>query len=213
MQQPLPTFVIALLIGACSAAMPRHEVLLWPEHLAAGVSPGDRVEVVANNGRRSVVRVAAVEGDTLVSDAGDRYTLTELEGLYLLSLAAPRNPCDTAAPLACSTPRVVTLLSDFHAEYRETFRAACATHDLCYRHGSATYGFEREACDARFLAQMRSTCGEPLALDLVERLRCEAAAAQFHEAVRRYGERRFLSDGSVCEYLGPAQAVSAPAPD
>ncbi|MDX1481819.1 MAG: hypothetical protein R3315_09095 [Woeseiaceae bacterium] len=198
----------ALLGAACTAALPRHEVLPWPEHISAGIAAGDRVEILRRNGETSVVRVVSIGNDVLVTEDDGEIPFADLDALYRIGLSPPRNPCDTGAPLACSAPAIVTLLSDFHAEYRDRFRAACANHDLCYRHGASTYGFARESCDLRFRKRMRNICVQTLALDLVERLRCEAAAAQFHDAVRRFGEDRYLAQGPVCEFLGPPDTVA-----
>lgn len=208
MNEQTRLMLIGALLGvACTAALPRHEVLPWPEHIRAGVAAGDRVEILRRNGETSVVRVVSIGDDALLTEGGEEIPFSDLDALYRIGLSPPRNPCDTGAPLACSAPNVVTLLSDFHAEYRETFRAACAMHDLCYRHGASTYAFDRETCDLRFRRQMRDVCSEPLGLDLVGRLRCETAAAQFYDAVRRFGEDRYLVEGPTCEYLGPAEAV------
>lgn len=111
--------------------------------------------------------------------------------------------CNTGGPPACSAPRVVTLLSEFHDRYREAFHGACVQHDLCYRHGLATYGFDRAECDARFLDDMRRKCRHWTNLDPADRLECEGAALHFEDMVRLYGEDRFEDPGNYCEYLGP----------
>lgn len=209
---PLKPILIAALLAltGCASVAPRHDVPLWPEHIRAGIAPGDRVEVQRRDGDVSVVGVQSVGDTELTTDSGQRIHFDDLARLRLIGRNPPRNPCDNGAPLLCSTPRIVTLLSDFHAEYHQRFRGACALHDLCYRHGATTYGFDRTTCDARFLDDMRDSCRNLLDLDVVERLRCNAAAAQFHAAVVRYGEPRFLDAGASCQYLGPAGEFDAP---
>jgi hypothetical protein len=56
--------------------------------------------------------------------------------------------------LNCSLPSYVDILFDAvghskvrDAPVRERFRQACVFHDLCYRHGLATYGYTQNDCD------------------------------------------------------------------
>ncbi|APG95419.1 hypothetical protein [Sinorhizobium americanum] len=57
--------------------------------------------------------------------------------------------------LSCSLPRLLADLAFPQREGREAIglqmRQACATHDYCYRHGAATYGYTQADCD--FLLQ------------------------------------------------------------
>ncbi|MDW9589838.1 hypothetical protein GOC31_28580 [Sinorhizobium meliloti] len=57
--------------------------------------------------------------------------------------------------LSCSLPRLLADLAFPQEEGREAIglqmRQACATHDYCYRHGAATYGYTQADCD--FLLQ------------------------------------------------------------
>ncbi|MDK1376436.1 MULTISPECIES: hypothetical protein [unclassified Sinorhizobium] len=57
--------------------------------------------------------------------------------------------------LSCSLPKLLAELAFPHEEGREAIslqmRQACATHDYCYRHGAATYGYTQADCD--FLLQ------------------------------------------------------------
>ncbi|ASY71060.1 hypothetical protein [Sinorhizobium fredii] len=57
--------------------------------------------------------------------------------------------------LSCSLPKILADLAFPREEGREPIglqmRQACATHDYCYRHGAATYGYTQADCD--FLLQ------------------------------------------------------------
>ncbi|AWM27126.1 hypothetical protein N181_26890 [Sinorhizobium fredii USDA 205] len=57
--------------------------------------------------------------------------------------------------LSCSLPKLLADLAFPREEGREAIglqmRQACATHDYCYRHGAATYGYTQADCD--FLLQ------------------------------------------------------------
>ncbi|AUX78710.1 hypothetical protein [Sinorhizobium fredii] len=57
--------------------------------------------------------------------------------------------------LSCSLPRLLADLAFPQKEGRDAIglqmRQACATHDYCYRHGAATYGYTQADCD--FLLQ------------------------------------------------------------
>lgn len=193
----------ALLIAAACGVTPRHDVLPYPDHIRAGIAVGDRVEIETVDGRQFAFDVTAVDADALVGD-GQRVEFAEIGKLVLVRWTAPRNPCDTEAPLACSIPGVVTLLSEFHEEYRARFQPSCANHDLCYRYGHRTYGLARADCDMQFLADMKRQCSDSLLLDPLKRLECEAAARHLHDAVVRGGERAFRTDSSrYCEYAGP----------
>ncbi len=56
--------------------------------------------------------------------------------------------------LNCSLPRGLDVFFDGSADpagrrhlVRQRFRQACVAHDLCYRHGLATYGYNQNDCD------------------------------------------------------------------
>ena len=56
--------------------------------------------------------------------------------------------------LNCSLPALTNLLFDGSSDSRgrrhlvlQRFRQACVFHDLCYRHGLATYGYNQNDCD------------------------------------------------------------------
>ena len=63
--------------------------------------------------------------------------------------------------LSCSLPR---LADYFFAEeasgiaVRQRFRQACVFHDLCYRHGLATYGYTQNDCDELLQEQALRIC-------------------------------------------------------
>ena len=58
--------------------------------------------------------------------------------------------------LNCSLPPGFDVLFDGSPDskgnrrlVRQRFRQACVAHDLCYRHGMATYGYSQNDCDRR----------------------------------------------------------------
>ena len=70
--------------------------------------------------------------------------------------AATRVECLPTAPIGCSVSwagliRVVTAVSII-------FEDACLAHDLCYRHGEATYGYDKAICDDRLFADLDVIC-------------------------------------------------------
>jgi len=109
----------------------------------------------------------------------------------------------------------VAIASEVHNHYRDKFHDACEQHDYCYRHGFASYGLDRDACDAEFLAIMQGSCpaaptgnaGKILEIfneSLDSRSNCVAVAKDYHAAVRRHGEKYFETTASTyCEYNGP----------
>jgi hypothetical protein len=107
-------------------------------------------------------------------------------------------------------PLPVATASVYHDHYRVRFEPACIQHDFCYRHGHATYGYDRRRCDERFRADMETECESPAfgtdwivgSIDkLSQGAACRSAAAQFYDAVRRFGEKAFrTTDGTVCKY-------------
>jgi hypothetical protein len=57
----------------------------------------------------------------------------------------------------CSLPRGFDVFFDGSPDLagnrhlvRQQFRQACVAHDLCYRHGLATYGYSQNDCDLDF---------------------------------------------------------------
>ena len=82
-------------------------------------------------------------------------------------------------PTGCSIPEVVLLLSTEYVRQAEKFRAACVTHDFCYRHGLATYGATHAECDLVFYDDMKKACkgtGVLGLLDVEEFGKCQLAA-------------------------------------
>ncbi|MBT8065132.1 MAG: hypothetical protein KJN94_08940, partial [Gammaproteobacteria bacterium] len=81
------------------------------------------------------------------------------------------------------------------------------------RHGEATYGKTRTACDGEFLSDMQALCSPDNMLQWVleaggDYAECSLVAIEFHQAVQRYGAGRFLSGSAstYCEYDGPRPA-------
>jgi hypothetical protein len=115
---------------------------------------------------------------------------------------APR--CGGSQPLGCSIPTAVLVVSEDYDRQADKFHQACVTHDLCYRHGEATYGLTREACDAEFYDNMKDACSGFKGLGVLdpeEFAKCQFAAKQTYEAVRKHGEKHFQSATSTyCLY-------------
>jgi hypothetical protein len=100
--------------------------------------------------------------------------------------AAARVECLPTAPIGCSVGwagliRVVTAVSII-------FEDACLTHDLCYRHGEATYGYDKATCDDTLLDDLEAICGrDPTFLTYVtlglSKLLCHLAKRGVYAAV------------------------------
>ncbi len=67
--------------------------------------------------------------------------------------------------LNCSLPFLADLLFDDGSDedrhrhlVRQKFRQACVFHDLCYRHGLATYGYSQDDCDRNLQEQAGRLC-------------------------------------------------------
>jgi hypothetical protein len=114
------------------------------------------------------------------------------------------DPCGGLEPLGCSIPNTVRVLSDDLLQQADKFHPACVTHDLCYRYGAATYGLDREECDTEFYTAMKAACsgtGNLGMLDPEGFAKCQLAALETYEAVRKHGEKHFQTTTStVCEY-------------
>ena len=205
---------VALGIAACT---PTHTVKPLENFVKVGLEPGDTVTVVTHSGEEHEFVVKEIRGDVLFGD-GVEYVLHELATIRKHAWSRPESPCGGVKPLGCSVPWFVSLTSESHAHYEDKFYDACAQHDYCYRHGAASYGLDRNACDDNFLDDMLSLCPDPATgkmgkffevLDgsLDSRRTCEQVADDYYEAVRRYGEERFETAGSTyCEYNGPPAA-------
>ena len=113
-------------------------------------------------------------------------------------------PCGGSQPLGCSIPTAVLVVSQDYEAQADKFHNACVTHDLCYRHGEATYGLTRKACDTEFLDNMKTACSGFKGLGMLdpeEFAKCQFAAKQTYEAVRTHGENHYHSATSTyCAY-------------
>ena len=102
--------------------------------------------------------------------------------------AATRVECLPTAPIGCSVNwagliRVVTAVSII-------FEDACLAHDLCYRHGEATYGYDKAICDDNLLADLDAICrADPTLLTYatlgISKLLCHLAKRAVYAAVSR----------------------------
>ena len=212
--RPLPLWkrsglILALAsLSACSVT-PRHTVLPYPEHVRAGIEAGNKVEIVTRDGRDISMIVTDVTSTAIVGH-GQSVLFDDIATLEKHAWKPARNPCDDGAPLGCSIPKAITLLSEFHEEYRDYFDGSCTQHDFCYRFGFQTYGFERTDCDTDFLENMRRRCSSTLKLDPLKRAECQVAAKHLYNNVVRYGEPSFRAEtGRYCEYAGPPSVVKA----
>jgi len=117
--------------------------------------------------------------------------------------APTEHPCGELVELECSIPTAVLIIEDYR-EQANKFHDACVTHDLCYRHGAATYDLSREVCDDEFYENMKAACagfGGLAILDPEDYAKCQLAAVETYQAVRKYGEEHYQSTAStVCEY-------------
>ena len=113
-------------------------------------------------------------------------------------------PCAGTEPLGCSIPTAVLVVSKDYEEQADKFHDACVTHDLCYRHGAATYGMTRKDCDVEFYGNMKTACSGFKGLGVLdpeEFAKCQFAAKQTYEAVRAHGEKHFRETTSMyCAY-------------
>ena len=112
--------------------------------------------------------------------------------------------CGGTEPLGCSIPPAVLVVSKDYEEQADKFHGACVTHDLCYRHGAATYGLSRKECDTEFHDNMKAACAGFKGLGMLDPeafAKCQFAAKQTYEAVRTHGEKHFRSSTSTyCAY-------------
>jgi len=118
--------------------------------------------------------------------------------------AATTPPCGGSEPLGCSIPTAVLVVSEDFEQQAGKFHDACVTHDLCYRHGEATYGMTRKQCDVEFYDNMKAACAGFKGLGVLDPedfAKCQFAAKQTYEAVRTHGEKHFRSSTSTyCAY-------------
>lgn len=193
----------ALLVNSCASVTPSHDILPRPNHIQAGVHPGDVVEITTKDGKEHKFTVVSV-GSLGVESPDGTILYGEITSIKKRSWTEPDHPCGGGQPVGCSIPQVLIVLSDDYQQQAEKFHPACVTHDFCYRHGHATYGESRETCDAAFYEDMKNACGGTGGigvLDVKDFGFCQVAASQTFEAVRRYGKEHFrMTTSSYCDY-------------
>ena len=102
--------------------------------------------------------------------------------------AATNVECLPTAPIGCSVSWAA--LIRVVAAVAIVFEDACLSHDLCYRHGEATYGYDKVTCDERLLADLDAICTrDPTFWTYVtlglSKVLCHAAERAFYAAVSR----------------------------
>jgi coproporphyrinogen III oxidase len=114
------------------------------------------------------------------------------------------SPCGGGEPLGCSIPTAIRVISEDYDAQADKFHDACVLHDLCYRHGAATYGHAREECDTEFYTNMKSACDGIAGLGVLdpeEFAKCRLAAKETYEAVKAHGEKHYRTTTSTyCDY-------------
>ena len=197
--------IAALLVSAygCSHVVPSHSIRAKPEFIRVGVQAGDLVEITTKDGQYRKFVVEDVGTDT-IEGPSETIRFNEIESIVKRSWKEPAHPCGGGMPVGCSIPEVVLLLSGDYERQAEKFHPACVTHDFCYRHGVATYSVTRDECDTAFYNDMKKACkgfGGLDVLDIQGFGKCQLAANQTYEVVRRRGEKHFQSTTSTyCDY-------------
>lgn len=190
-----------VLFSACGWA-PKQEIKAKPSYIQAGVQSGDTVEIETVHGDKITFEVKDVTSDAVIGEL-QRIPFDEIVAISKRSWHEPTHPCASAQPLGCSIPEVV-LAIDLYKEQTDKFHGSCVEHDLCYRNGYATYGIDRETCDAEFYDNMKSDCNGGGGIGVLDPTKygiCQLAASQTYEAVRRYGEDAYrTTTSSYCEY-------------
>jgi len=206
--------LLLVILAAGVACVPTHVVKPLPNFVNAAIQPGDTV-IVTTHSQETIKFVVTEVNEKALHGAEQQVELIDIAELRKVSRKRPPSPCGGEAALGCSVPLLVSLASKEHAHYREEFYSACEVHDYCYRHGSRTYGLDREFCDAEFLQNMQMTCPkssdstvgyvfEVLDGSVDSRSTCLSVAADFHLAAHDFGEKNFQTvSGSYCEYNGP----------
>lgn len=138
------------LAGGCSMVAPAHVIPVRADYIEAGVEVGDTLEVTTSDGTETKITVVNVTADYIEGPDG-RIAIGDIQGIVKRSFELPGHPCGANEPVGCSIPEIVLLLSEKYKEQAEKFHPACVKHDFCYRHGYATYGVDREQCDASTL--------------------------------------------------------------
>jgi hypothetical protein len=185
------------------------EVRPYPAFVQAELQPGDRIRIQTHDGQRRELTVVAPRSDRIVGES-ETVLLEDIRLLEKRGESPPANPCSPQVPLGCSVPELAKALHESQSHYSDYFYPACEQHDYCYRHGEATYGKNRAACDGEFLLDMKALCRPDTMLEwMIEAggkyAECSLVAIEFHQAVQRYGADRFRSgtDSTYCEYDGP----------
>jgi len=196
--------LIVLVAGCANLQLtPSHEIPVRDDFVAAGVQPGDTIEVTMKNGDVQSFEVVDVRFNVIEGPDGD-IELADMARIVKYSWAAPGHPCGANEPVGCSIPEVVLLLSDDYSEQAAKFHPACVTHDFCYRHGHVTYGETRAQCDDAFLRDMKEACGGLGGLNILDLQNysiCNTAAQQTYNAVNLKGKPHFrTTTSSICEY-------------
>jgi hypothetical protein len=180
----------------------------YSDFVQAEIRPGDKLRIETLDGRQIRMTVTAVRNDRITGD-GKTVALAEISRLEKQSKTPPANPCSPQVSLGCSVPQWATMLHSSQAHYMEFFYPSCEQHDYCYRHGLATYGHRKEACDYRFLQDMQDQCNPDNFTEMLLRAgesyaTCGAVAMEFYLAVQKYGANRYRDNTSTyCEYDGP----------
>lgn len=194
---------LAVAASGCTHAVPSHDIRTKPEFIRAGVQAGDSVEITTKDGKYRELIVKDVGVDAIEGPA-ESIRFSDIQSIAKRSWKEPAHPCGGGIPVGCSIPEVVLILSEHYRKQAEKFHSACVTHDFCYRHGYVTYGATREECDAVIYTDMKTACGGSGGLGVLDVKKfgiCQVAASQTFEAIRRYGEKHFLTTTSTyCEY-------------
>lgn len=197
--------VVVLLTPSCAEWW---QVRPYPDFVTAEIKSGDKVRFETIDGESDEFHVLSVMHDSIAGE-GRTIPLREIAKLEKLSKEPPANPCSPQVPLGCSVPDWAQLLHESQRHFQEYFYPSCEQHDYCYRHGAATYGKSKNACDSEFLFDMQAQCSPEDFIDMLalagDRLiECRAVVMEFYLAVQRYGANRYQSAKSTyCEYDGP----------
>lgn len=198
----IAAILVLTLLSACGWA-PKKEIKPKPNYIQAGVKSGDTVEIETVNGDKISFEVKDVTADAVVGEL-QRVPFSEIAAISKRSWHEPTHPCASAQPLGCSVPEVVLAMSELYQEQTGKFHGSCVEHDLCYRNGYATYGIDRETCDAEFYENMKGDCKGTGGLDVLDPANygiCQLSASQTYEAVRRFGDDAYrTTTSSYCEY-------------
>lgn len=202
------TACLLLSLALLSACAQWWQVRPYSDFVDAEIQPGDQIRIKTRDGERIKMLVVEVKDDRIVGE-NRTFLLKDIEQLEKRSENPPANPCSPQVPLGCSTPQWARLIHDSQAKYTKYFYPSCEQHDYCYRHGTATYGMNKDECDYLFLQDMQAQCQPDDIVDLLLEsggnfTACQAVAMEFYMAVQRYGAKRFNANPSTyCEYDGP----------